>query len=82
MMERHPGPGALMIHAQALERLGRPKEALDTLAWYLQRQPDDRSILTAAAALPPVMSSIIPWRSRTISASTAWTATPRCGGCW
>ena len=45
MMDRDPGPGALIIHAQALDRLGQPKEALDTLAWYLQRQPDDRSIL-------------------------------------
>ena len=45
-----PGPRPLMIHAQALERLGETQEALDTLAWYLQRQPDDRSILRAAAA--------------------------------
>jgi len=49
LMDRDPGPGALMIHAQALDRLGNPKEALDKLAWYLQRQPDDRSILANAA---------------------------------
>ena len=51
MMDRDPGPGALIIHAQALDRLGEPKEALDTLAWYLQRQPDDRSILASAAGI-------------------------------
>ncbi len=51
MMNRDPGPGALIIHAQALDRLGQPKEALDTLAWYLQRQPDDRSILASAAGI-------------------------------
>ena len=51
MMDRDPGPGALIIHAQALDRLGEPKEGLDTMAWYLQRQPDDRSILASAAAI-------------------------------
>jgi predicted Zn-dependent protease len=51
MMDRDPGPGALIIHAQALDRLGEPKEGLDTLAWYLQRQPDDRSILASAAGI-------------------------------
>ena len=29
MMDRDPGPGALIIHAQALDQLGQPKEALD-----------------------------------------------------
>ena len=51
MMNRDPGPGALIIHAQALDQLGQPKEALDTLAWYLQGQPDDRSILASAAGI-------------------------------
>ncbi len=51
MMDRDPGPGSLIIHAQALDRLGKPKEALDTLAWYLQRQPDDRDILATAAGI-------------------------------
>jgi tetratricopeptide (TPR) repeat protein len=51
MMDRDPGPGALIIHAQALDRLGKPKEALDTMAWYLQRQPDDRDILASAAGI-------------------------------
>jgi tetratricopeptide (TPR) repeat protein len=51
MMDRDPGPGALIIHAQALDQLGEPKEALDTLAWYLKRQPDDRSILATAAGI-------------------------------
>ncbi|MDO9531514.1 MAG: tetratricopeptide repeat protein, partial [Deltaproteobacteria bacterium] len=51
MMDRDPGPGALIIHAQALDRLGEPKEGLDTMAWYLQRQPDDRSILASAAGI-------------------------------
>jgi tetratricopeptide (TPR) repeat protein len=51
MMERNPGPGALIIHAQALDRLEEPKEALEVLAWYLQRQPDDRSILATAAGI-------------------------------
>jgi len=51
MMERHPGPGTLIIHAQALDALGEPKEALEALAWYLRSQPDDRSILAAAAAI-------------------------------
>ena len=51
LMNRDPGPGALILHAQALDRLGQPKEALDTLAWYLQRQPDDRSILASAAGI-------------------------------
>ena len=51
MMDRDPGPGALIIHAHALDQLGEPKEALDTLAWYLQRQPDDRSILASAAGI-------------------------------
>ena len=61
MMDRDPGPGSLIIHAQALDRLGKPKEALDTLAWYLQRQPDDRSILEELRPLsPPVMRSISP----------------------
>ena len=51
MMDRDPGPGALIIHAQALDQLGEPKEALETLAWYLQRQPDDRAILASAAGI-------------------------------
>ena len=51
MMDRDPGPGALIIHAHALDQLGEPKEALDALAWYLQRQPDDRSILASAAGI-------------------------------
>ena len=51
MMDRDPGPGALIVHAQALDQLGEPKEALDTLAWYLKRQPDDRSILATAAGI-------------------------------
>ena len=51
MMDRDPGPGPLIIHAQALDKLGKPKEALDTLAWFLQRQPDDRDILAAAAGI-------------------------------
>jgi tetratricopeptide (TPR) repeat protein len=51
MMDRDPGPGALIIHTQALDQLGQPKEALETLAWYLQRQPDDRSILANAAGI-------------------------------
>lgn len=51
MMERNPGPGALVIHAQALERLGETQEALDALALYLQRQPDDLHILGTAAGL-------------------------------
>src|SRR5665647_2364944 len=51
MMDRDPGPGALILHAQALDRLGEPKEGLDTMAWYLQRQPDDRSILASAAGI-------------------------------
>jgi tetratricopeptide (TPR) repeat protein len=51
MMERHPGPGTLIIHAQALDALGEPKEALDALAWYLRSQPDDRSILATAAGI-------------------------------
>jgi tetratricopeptide (TPR) repeat protein len=50
-MDRDPGPGALIIHAQALDQLGQPKEALDTLALYLQRQPDDRSVLATAAGI-------------------------------
>jgi tetratricopeptide (TPR) repeat protein len=51
MMEHNPGPGPLMIYAQALERLGETQEALDKLACYLQRQPDDRAILKAAAVM-------------------------------
>ncbi len=51
MMERNPGPNPLMVYAQALERLGETQEALDKLAWYLQRQPDDRTILKAAAVI-------------------------------
>jgi tetratricopeptide (TPR) repeat protein len=51
MMDRDPGPGALIIHVQALDRLGEPQEALDTLAWYLHRQPDDRSVLASAAGI-------------------------------
>jgi tetratricopeptide (TPR) repeat protein len=51
MMERQPGPGTLIIHAQALDALGEPKEALDALAWYLRSQPDDRSILATAAGI-------------------------------
>jgi tetratricopeptide (TPR) repeat protein len=51
MMERDPGPGVLIIHAQALDRLGQTKEAQEVLAWYLQGQPDDRSVLAAAASL-------------------------------
>jgi len=51
MMDRQPGPGALIIHAQALDRLEQPKEALEVLAWYLQSQPDDRNILTSAAGI-------------------------------
>jgi thioredoxin-like negative regulator of GroEL len=51
MMERHPGPDTLIIHAQALDALGEPQEALDALAWYLKSQPDDRSILAAAATI-------------------------------
>ena len=51
MMDRDPGPGALIIHAQALDQLGQPKEALATLAWYLERQPDDRGILASAAGI-------------------------------
>jgi tetratricopeptide (TPR) repeat protein len=51
MMERNPGAGALMIRAQALERLGETQEALDALASYLQRQPDDRCTLATAAGI-------------------------------
>ena len=51
VMERQPGPGALMVHARALDRLGQPREALDVLAWYLRQQPDDRDVLATAAAL-------------------------------
>jgi tetratricopeptide (TPR) repeat protein len=51
MMEQNPGPGVLIIHAQALERLGETQEALDALALYLQRQPDDRDILATAAGI-------------------------------
>ncbi len=51
MMERNPGPGALIIHAQALDQLSRTQEGLDALAWYLQQQPDDRSILATAAGI-------------------------------
>ncbi|MFA5109826.1 MAG: tetratricopeptide repeat protein [Desulfobaccales bacterium] len=51
VMERHPGPGALIVHAQALDLLGQPKEALDVLSWYLTQQPDDRKVLAAAAAI-------------------------------
>ena len=51
MMDRDPGPGALIIHAQALDRLGEPKVGLETLAWYLQSQPDDRDILASAAGI-------------------------------
>jgi tetratricopeptide (TPR) repeat protein len=51
MMKRDPGPEALIIYAQALDRLKQPKEALDKLAWYLQRKPDDRSILASAAGI-------------------------------
>jgi tetratricopeptide (TPR) repeat protein len=51
MLERNPEPGALVIHAQALERLGETQEALDALALYLQRQPDDRHILGTAAII-------------------------------
>ena len=51
MMDRDPVPGALIIHAQALDRLGEPKEALDTMAGYLERQPDDRGILASAAGI-------------------------------
>jgi tetratricopeptide (TPR) repeat protein len=51
VMERHPGPGALMVHARALDRLGQPQEAVDLLAWYLRQQPDDRDALATAAAL-------------------------------
>ncbi|MFA4903677.1 MAG: tetratricopeptide repeat protein [Desulfobaccales bacterium] len=51
MMDRNPGPGALTIQAQALERLGETQAALDALALYLQRQPDDRNILGSAAGI-------------------------------
>ena len=51
MLARHPGPGPLILYAQTLERLGETQEALDKLAWYLQRQPDDRTILKAAAVI-------------------------------
>jgi tetratricopeptide (TPR) repeat protein len=51
MLERNPGPGALIVHAQALEQLGETQKALDALALYLQRQPDDRSILRTAAGI-------------------------------
>jgi tetratricopeptide (TPR) repeat protein len=51
MMDRDPGASALIIHAQALDRLGEPQAALEALAWYLQRQPDDRAILATAASI-------------------------------
>ena len=82
MLDRNPGPGALMIHTQALDRLGAPKEALDSLALYLQRQPDDRTSWEPRPASPPAMKSIIPWRAPIISVFTVWTTTPRYAGCW
>ena len=51
MMDRDPGPGALIIHAQALDQLGSPRRRWTRMAWYLQRQPDDRSILASAAGI-------------------------------
>ncbi|MEJ2673084.1 MAG: tetratricopeptide repeat protein, partial [Deltaproteobacteria bacterium] len=49
MMTSHPAPGPLMLQARALERLGETQKALDVLAEYLQRHPDDRKILKIAA---------------------------------
>ncbi|MFZ5449513.1 MAG: tetratricopeptide repeat protein [Thermodesulfobacteriota bacterium] len=51
LMDRTPNPAALMIQAQALERLGQTQEALDALALYLKQQPDDRQILKAATGI-------------------------------
>jgi predicted Zn-dependent protease len=51
ILARNPGPGALIIQAQALEQLGKTQEALDALALYLQRQPDDQNILDTAAGI-------------------------------
>jgi tetratricopeptide (TPR) repeat protein len=51
MMARNPGPGALIIHAQALDRLDQPEEALEALALCLQRQPDNQRVLATAAAI-------------------------------
>ncbi|MCK9374645.1 MAG: tetratricopeptide repeat protein [Syntrophobacterales bacterium] len=51
VMDRNPGPGALVVHALALDQLGQPKEALDVLAWYLGQQPDDREVLATAGAI-------------------------------
>jgi tetratricopeptide (TPR) repeat protein len=51
MMNRNPGPGPLMTYAQVLERQGKTQKALDKLAWYLQRRPDDQTILKIAAVI-------------------------------
>jgi tetratricopeptide (TPR) repeat protein len=51
MMDRNPGPGSLIILAQALDRLEQPEEALEAMALYLQSQPDDQEVLAAAAAI-------------------------------
>jgi predicted Zn-dependent protease len=51
MIARIPGPLPLELQAQALERLGETQQALDGLAQHLQRQPDDRNILLAAARI-------------------------------
>jgi tetratricopeptide (TPR) repeat protein len=51
IMDRDPGVGALIIHAHALDLLGRPKAALEALALYLERQPDDPGVLGTAAGI-------------------------------
>ena len=45
-----PGPGSA----------GAAQEALDKLAWYLQRQPDDRTILARPQGSPAAMRIISP----------------------
>jgi tetratricopeptide (TPR) repeat protein len=51
LMDRDPKAGPVIIQARALNQLGQPQVALDTLAWYLERQPDDRAVLAAAAGI-------------------------------
>jgi tetratricopeptide (TPR) repeat protein len=60
MMARHPGSAALMIYAQVLERQGKTQKALDKLDWYLQRRPEDQTILKTAAVIAASHEKFLP----------------------
>ena len=76
-MDRDPGPGALIIHAQALDRLGEPKEGLDTMAGISSVSPMIGASWRVRPASPLAMSSIFPWQLPITSGFTALDRDPQ-----